>query len=197
MGLPNSLKRSNPFFILLFLALMGLILFAFRYYSDYQQRQSIIKNGTYTLSNDPLVEQMDPKNRKVMQENGQITQEAIKQQNYKLCDLAQPYFEVDIQISKEHAVNSCYAQYAISQKQIEVCKKITETDTRSACLFKTAKATNNLSEELCSNVKGDSWYFAECVAEVVDKSGDKSVCDKYFQKYTGDWNRCTTGPTPH
>lgn len=78
MILPKSVKRTYLLLLLLTLVIIGLLIYAFQSYLSYQLRQSIIMNNTYTLPNDPLVEKMDPENRRKMQENGQIAQEAIK-----------------------------------------------------------------------------------------------------------------------
>jgi len=157
-------------------------------------REPSITNGTPEISSDPLRNLMDSRNRKILEGNDKITQRAIGEENISLCKKSKGYFEVDIPISKEYAIDKCYASCSIAINDIQGCGLIDNIELKSACLFKVAKATGSLTPELCEGIKGNSWYFAECIAEVVDETGDFSVCDKYFRKHTGDWNRCTSGP---
>ena len=140
-----------------------------------------------------------------------ISQKAIDNSNPDICKQTKSYtFDggdyID-HVSKPEAENGCYYVYAKNKLDIEICDRISPDklpklekcgadEQYAACIYEIQKSSNSFSKENCDKIKVrqtgcGSWYLGECSEEVVKATGNTSICDEYFEKYTGNWNGCT------
>ncbi len=140
-----------------------------------------------------------------------ISQKAIDNSNPNICKQVKSYVfgggDYIEHVSKPEAENGCYYIYAKEQLDITICDRISPDklpklekcgadEQYAACIYEIQKSLATFSKENCDKIKSrqtdcGSWYLSECSEEVVKATGNISICDEYFEKYTGHWNGCT------
>lgn len=139
-----------------------------------------------------------------------ISQKAIDNSDPDICKQVKSYTfdggdHID-HISQPEAENGCYYIYAKEKLNITVCDRITldrlpkiekcgADEQYSACIYEIQRSMNSFTKKNCDKIKSrktgcGSWYLGECSEELVKATGDTSICDEYFKKYTGNWNGC-------
>ena len=140
-----------------------------------------------------------------------ISQKALDNSDPDICRQSKSYVfdggDYIDNVSQPEAENECYYIYAKEKLDITVCDRITPDrlpklekcgadEQYAACIYEIQKVLNSFSKENCDKINSretgcGSWYLGECSEEVVKATGDISICDEYFEKYTGNWNGCT------
>ena len=140
-----------------------------------------------------------------------VSQKAIDISNPDICKQAKSYTydggDYIDHVSQPEAENGCYYVYAKEKLDITICDRISTNrlpklekcgadEQYAACIYEIQKSLDLFSKENCDKIKTrhtecGSWFLAKCSEEVVKATGDTSICDEYFEKYTGGWNGCT------